>query len=256
MPPQGALNIGVPFAALDLFRFTKGEGHKDHKPEEEAGVHRILHLIELDLHAEGLIGKRTRTVHAAATDGHRLAHYTWELVSGEQFLGGPFYLDSRAVRQYLAQYPTERQYELDYQLMKVGRQIFLKSDAGEAMVGGTEKLEYKYPDYPAILPKTPIEGAIAHPVSLDGGYLEDFVRYKKNQNALYRARRKMDPTIPWDGPRELGLVIHYREPLKAEKDEGKTALPARITYEHGLLVGKVEFLLMPRSSNPNELRQL
>jgi hypothetical protein len=248
MPPQGAINISVPFAALDIFRFACGEGKKDHDVNAQGGVHRILHFIEFKLSVKSpLSTERTRTVHAAATDGHRLAHYWWNLEAGEQFLGGPFYVDSREIKTFLSQFPTNRQFELDYQLVKAGPQIFLKTEGQEAFVGSSGTLEYQYPDYPTIFPKVPKVGATAHPVSLDGAYLEDLVRYKKNQNQYYRARRKVDPQVKWPGPDGLGLCIYFREPLPSED---KTILPAKITYETELLIGNIEFLLMPREWKP------
>ena len=234
------VNFSIPLAGVETFRFAFGEGKKNHNPSQYYDTKKALHFIEICTTQESM-PKRT-VYHAAATDGHRLLHFSWDKQKGDQDVGLPIYLDSRSIKALLSSMPGADRRTAGYRLVLRDGEICLDAEGEKKTwsvpVCTAQELEEARQEYPANWMEKIIHGEKAkigeyktHDFTVDGKYLTSFVRYLED---MCDYRKKDEPGFRAEEVR--GIRFRYNQP---------PGDPMILTDTGLITSGHVEYILMP-----------
>jgi len=233
------INFHIPLAGVEVFRFALGEGKKSYDSKEGVGDHEKLHYVEISVTQES-VPKRT-VYHVAATDSHRLFHFSWDKQKGDQDIGLPIYLDSRSIRELLSSIPSSDRRTAGYRLRRQDDDICLDAVGSEqtwsipvCTVQESAEAAAKYPAWRDKLvhgEKAPIGGWKTHDFTVDGWFLTSFVKYLED---MANYERDKDSTFRAKDFR--GIRFRYNQPPNA---------PMILTDVDLITEGKVEYILMP-----------
>jgi DNA polymerase III sliding clamp (beta) subunit (PCNA family) len=176
----------VPRSALEIWRFAGDEDSRSH-----------LHPIHFESEK---IGKSV-TVHALATDGHRLIHTSWT-AKEDDHIEDHVDVSSSAVRDFLKYVGrAKKSYTPIFRINEEGSEHVLGTDRGHvAKVGFTFPDSARFPDWRHVIPK-PLSGTNRFPqrFGVNLAYLVDFGKYLhvcgSTQNVIfhYASEKALDP---------------------------------------------------------------